>query len=49
MYVTLLPFLYNVRAGRLRELAVSGEKRRPQVPDIPTFTGAGLPAFGSYT
>jgi tripartite-type tricarboxylate transporter receptor subunit TctC len=48
MFDTLSPFLSNVRAGRLRALAVSGRERCPQVPAVPTFTEAGLPAFGSY-
>ena len=48
MFDTLSPFLPNVKAGRLRALAVSGKERRPQVPDVPTFAEAGLPAFDSY-
>ena len=35
----------NIKAGRLRGLAVSGEARVSALPDVPTFTEAGLPAF----
>jgi tripartite-type tricarboxylate transporter receptor subunit TctC len=35
----------NIKAGRLKGLAVSGEARLPTLPDVPTFTEAGLPAF----
>jgi tripartite-type tricarboxylate transporter receptor subunit TctC len=31
------------KAGRLRVLASSGAKRTPVLPDVPTFTEAGLP------
>lgn len=36
---TSLPF---ARDGRLRALAVSGEARVPELPDVPTFAEAGL-------
>jgi len=35
----------NIRAGRIRGLAVSGESRLPNLAEVPTFTEAGLPAF----
>jgi tripartite-type tricarboxylate transporter receptor subunit TctC len=34
-----------IQAGRLRALAVTGAKRMPQLPDVPTFHEAGLPDF----
>ena len=34
-----------VRTHRMRALAVTGEKRSPSVPDIPTVIEAGLPGF----
>ena len=37
--------LPQVRAGKLRALAVTGAKRSPAVPDLPTMAEAGLPAF----
>ncbi len=48
MFDTLSPFLPNVKAGKLRALAVSGKQRRPQAPDVPTFIEAGVPGFDSY-
>ena len=47
MFDTLSPFLPNVKAGKLRALAISGNQRRPQVPAVPTFIEAGVPAFES--
>ena len=34
--------------GRLRALAVTGKKRQPQLPDVPTAIEAGLPGFENY-
>lgn len=39
--------LPHVRAGRLRALAVGGEKRAIPLPDIPTAAEAGLPGYFS--
>lgn len=33
--------LASIRSGRVRALAVSGEQRFPQLPDVPTFAEAG--------
>jgi tripartite-type tricarboxylate transporter receptor subunit TctC len=35
----------HVKAGRLKPIAVSGGKRVPALPQVPTFTEAGLPNF----
>ena len=35
----------HILSGKLRALAVTGEKRSPSVPDIPTVIEAGLPGF----
>ena len=39
----------HVQSGRLKALAVTGEKRSPLAPDVPTVSEAGLPGFTSVT
>jgi tripartite-type tricarboxylate transporter receptor subunit TctC len=39
-----LPF---ARSGRLRALAVTGEKRSPAAPEIPTVAEAGVPGYSA--
>jgi tripartite-type tricarboxylate transporter receptor subunit TctC len=36
----------QIKSGKIRALAVSGDKRLEAHPDIPTFAEAGLPGFG---
>ena len=45
MFEALLPSIGNIRAGKLRVLAISGKTRHPQMPDVPTFAEAGYPSF----
>jgi len=37
--------MQHVKAGRLVPVAVSGRKRTPSLPDVPTFIEAGIPDF----
>ena len=41
------PYLPQVRAGKLRALAVSPAKRSPAAPDLPTIAEAGVPGYDS--
>jgi tripartite-type tricarboxylate transporter receptor subunit TctC len=36
------------KAGRLKPLAVGGTSRSPAVPEVPTMTEAGFPAYKSF-
>ena len=40
-----LPAVPFVKSGKLKAIAVSGETRLPALPQVPTFTEAGLPGF----
>jgi len=43
--VDLPPALAQLRAGKLQGLAVTGTKRSPMAPDLPTVDESGLPNF----
>lgn len=40
-----LGVLPHVRSGRMRALAVTGDRRSPAVPELPTVAEAGLPGY----
>ena len=43
MFNNLAPSVAQVKAGRLRALAVTGERRSPAATDVPTMAEAGYP------
>ena len=44
----LSSMLIHIRAGKLRPLAVSGTRRSPALPDVPTFDEAGVKGYSAY-
>ena len=47
--VALAAALPNLKAGRLRGLAVTSEERVAAIPDVPTVQESGFPGFQDYT
>ena len=45
MFNSIAAVIPMVRDGKLRALAVTGTRRNPAAPDVPTFAEAGLPGF----
>lgn len=38
-----------VKAGKMKAIAVSGNARHPEYPDVPTFRESGFPEYVNYT
>jgi len=49
MFDFMITSLPHVNAGKLRPLAVTGTKRSPQVPELPTVAEAGVPGYEAST
>ena len=49
MFSTMPPSLPQVRAGKLRAIAVTSAKRSVTTPELPTISEAGLPGFEAIT
>ena len=45
MFSGIAPVIGNVRAGKLKILAVSSKQRVDLIADVPTFIEAGVPAY----
>jgi tripartite-type tricarboxylate transporter receptor subunit TctC len=41
--------LGHIRAGKLRAIAVTADKRMPELPDVPTFKESGIPELKDFT
>jgi tripartite-type tricarboxylate transporter receptor subunit TctC len=48
-FTTLSDVLPFAKSGTVRLLAVSSEKRLPQIPDVPTFIESGFAGFKTFT
>ncbi len=46
-FVDLVSMLPQVKSGRLRSIALTGSKRSPLLPDLPTIAESGYPGFQS--
>lgn len=47
MFDSMITALPLVKDGKLRALAVTGDKRSPAVPDIPTVAESGVPGYSA--
>lgn len=47
MFENLPTALPQIAAGKVRALGVTGEKRSPTLPDVPTVAEAGVPGYNS--
>jgi tripartite-type tricarboxylate transporter receptor subunit TctC len=45
MFPGLAAALPHIKAGKVKPLAVSGTRRHPLLPDVPTFAESGYPGF----
>src|SRR5258708_33938534 len=43
MFSSVVAIVPHIKAGRLRALAVTGKRRPPLLPEVPTLAEAGLP------
>ena len=49
MFANVLEVLPNINSGKLRPLALTGARRLPLLPDVPTMTEAGIRNAESYS
>jgi len=47
-FANMASSLSQIKAGKLRALAITGAKRSPALPDLPTMAEAGVPGYVVY-
>jgi tripartite-type tricarboxylate transporter receptor subunit TctC len=47
MFINMASSISNIRAGRIKPLAITTEKRRPELPNVPTTAESGFPGVGT--
>jgi len=48
MFDSTIAIMPHIKSGKVKAIAVTGAKRSPVLPDVPTFAEAGLPQIESY-
>jgi len=49
MFENLPSAIPHLQSGRVRALAVTGDKRDPRLPTVPTIAESGLPEYAAYS
>lgn len=47
MFINMASSISNIRAGRIKALAITSPARRPELPNVPTVAEAGFPGVGT--
>ena len=47
MFINMASSLPHIRTGRIKPLAITTEKRRPELPNVPTTAESGFPGVGT--
>ncbi len=48
MFDSAIAILPQIKAGKVKAIAITSGKRSSVLPDVPTFAEAGMPGFESY-
>jgi tripartite-type tricarboxylate transporter receptor subunit TctC len=48
MFDSMIAIMPHVKSGKVKVIAISGDKRSPLLPNVPTFAESGFPAVVSY-
>lgn len=48
MFDSMIAIMPHIKSGKVKPIAISGAKRSPLLPDVPTFSEGGFPEVVSY-